>query len=218
MMTYKNNKNKIFFFNYFKSKIITYEYADTILKYFYSHDDSLLIERFTFFVENIEEKLINIKILENIDLSKDINILNAIQMIDLFVNLKNSDWIYDNIFEIILWNLFINSSEYHQKRVTIVLLVGYILSKYINVEMKPHDKLSKILNWVLSVFEPQHEAQHITVYDKIAALPGLIDLCKNVLNPLFPIVQRVLRDIIAKYGDEIIPYDMMDYIKKLNLI
>ena len=169
-------------------------------------------------MNTIEEKMINIKILEKIDLSKDINILNAIQMIDLFVNVKTFDWICDNIFENILWSLFINTSEYHQKRVTIIFLISYILSKYINVEMKPNDKLSKLLNWILSVFEPQHEAEHITVYDKLVALPGFIDLCKNVYNPLFAIVQRVIREIISKYGDDIIPYDMMDYIKKLNLI
>jgi hypothetical protein len=218
MLQYKNNKNKIFFFNIFKNKIISYEFADTILKYFYSNEETLLIDRFTYFVQNIEERYINVKILEQIDFSKDINILNSVQMIDLFTNIKTFDWIYDNIFENILWGLFINTSEFYQKRVTIVYLISYILSQYINSDMKSNPKFLNLLSWVVSIFDPQHEVDKITVYDKIVALPGFIDCCKIPNNPLITSTQRVLKDIISKYGDEMLPYDMMDYIKKLNLL
>jgi hypothetical protein len=213
ILAFKNNKNKILFFSNFKNKIITNEIADTVLKYFYSFDDNMLMERFNYFIDNIAYNDLNVKILEQIDFSKDLNILNTIQLIDFMANVTTFDWIYDNIFDKVLWSLFLSDQ---QKRVTIVFFISYILSLYIDIEMLSNEKSLRLMNWVVSVFDPKFDAEKISVYEKIVALSGFLECCKLDYQ-ISQNVKRVLSDIISKYGDDIIPFDMMEYIKKINL-
>jgi hypothetical protein len=218
---YETNSNKLYFFNTFKTKILTVNMANILYDLLIAESDNnnIIINHFNNIIVNIQDNItLDENNIDTVDLSKDIQFLEVIQMIDISFEIKTLDWIYDELFTERLWIYFANSRENSLKRVAIIFYISYILSKFVVKDSNFQNEKTKFLtNWIVSIFDPNDNIENrITVYEKLAALSGFIECCKIDVQMIMN-VQRVIALITETYSESIIPKDLLENFIRLGL-
>jgi hypothetical protein len=211
LASYNNNVNRLYFFNSYKMNIITENIASLLYELLgnVNSDDAVLSLLYKT-LEGMEDRSLSDG--AQLDLSKDLRILEVIQIIDICFRIRGLDWIDRYIFDT-LWKYFIALKAGSLKRTIVIYYISYILSTIATGAV--NDIFLKIYTWISKILDQNTDA-NISVYDKIAALSGFVELAKYdpvILNT----VQMVIHSMVNTYTSEILPSDLLDNLTKLGI-
>jgi hypothetical protein len=220
------NINKIYFFDFYINKIITFyilNFMEGIIdKWEDSQDETeILISSLSNKILELDDT-IELKESNNdkINFAGDIRYLEIVQMLHICFLIKDSDWVFINIFQNVLWNQFLNTQEESQKRVGIIFFISMVYNHLVMKDTQLEKQSTKeIMGWVFSIINPTFTEQKISLYDRVAALSEFIDTPMVKFDPsVHSIISSVVNNLLANSNRENFPEDFLEKIKKMNLI
>lgn len=218
--------NSFYFISLYKTRIISEEIFKFIFSLYSENSneiDSIIRAKIEEKINKIDgELLLSVEKKDKINLNSNILYLHIYQIILLTFSIRDPLWVYQNIFEKILWKEFINSKNSSAKRAYIIYYASFIF--YLSIkndhDNSPKDQIMNEFGWLYSLYNPQGEFEEkISFYDKICALSWVVD---SAIITMYEKPQKnakeVVKAMIEKYGIEVFPADFVGIIKKNKFI